>query len=47
MNKTEPLHDIKLQTTSTENKERIWKAIREKNQIAHKGTPIKVKHITQ
>jgi hypothetical protein len=43
MTKIEPLI-IKLivKTISTENKERILKAVREKNQITYKGKPIKI-----
>jgi precorrin-2 methylase len=40
-NKTTPQHII-IQTKSTENKERILKAVREKKQITHKGKPIKI-----
>jgi hypothetical protein len=43
MTKIEPLI-IKLivKTISTENKERILKAVREKNQITYKGKSIKI-----
>jgi hypothetical protein len=41
-NRTSPKHII-IKTTFTENRERILKAIREKNkQIKYKGKPIKV-----
>jgi hypothetical protein len=40
-NKIAPQHII-IKTTSTENKERILKAVREKNQITYKGKPIKI-----
>jgi hypothetical protein len=39
-NRTTLRHIIK--TTSTENRERILKAVREKNQITYKGKPIKI-----
>jgi hypothetical protein len=39
-NRTSPQHNI-IKTTSTENKERILKALREKNQIIYKGKPTK------
>jgi hypothetical protein len=39
-NKTSPRHII-IKTTSTENRERILKAVREKKQITYKGKPIK------
>jgi hypothetical protein len=34
--------DIIIKTTSTENRERILKSVREKKQITHKGKPIKI-----
>jgi hypothetical protein len=40
-NRTTPRHII-IKTTSTENRERILKAIREKKQITYKGKPIKI-----
>jgi hypothetical protein len=40
-NRTTPWHII-IKTTSTESKERILKAVREKNQITYKGKPIKI-----
>jgi hypothetical protein len=40
-NRTTPLHII-IKTTSTENKERILKAVREKKKITYKGKPIKI-----
>jgi hypothetical protein len=40
-NRTSPWH-IRVNTTSTENKEIILNAIREKNQITCKGKPIKI-----
>jgi hypothetical protein len=40
-NRTSPWH-IVIKTTSTENGERILKAVREKKQIAYKGKPIKI-----
>jgi hypothetical protein len=40
-NRTTPLHII-IKTTSTENRERILKAVREKKQITYKGKPIKI-----
>jgi hypothetical protein len=40
-NRTTPLHIIII-TTSTENRERILKAVREKKQITYKGKPIKI-----
>jgi hypothetical protein len=42
--KIEPLHGIllKKKKASTENRERILKAVREKNQIIYKGKPIKI-----
>jgi hypothetical protein len=40
-NKTTPRHII-IKTTSTETRERILKAIREKKQITYKGKPIKI-----
>jgi hypothetical protein len=36
-----PEHII-MKTTSTENRERILKAVREKKQITYKGKPIKI-----
>jgi hypothetical protein len=40
-NRTTPQHVI-IKTTSTENRERILKAIKEKKQITYKGKPIKI-----
>jgi hypothetical protein len=40
-NRTTPCHVI-IKTTSTENRERILKAVREKKQITYKGKPIKI-----
>jgi hypothetical protein len=40
-NRTTPRHII-IKTTSTEIRERILKAVREKKQIAYKGKPIKI-----
>jgi hypothetical protein len=40
-NRTSPQHII-IKTTSTENKERILKAVREKSQKTNKSTPIKI-----
>jgi hypothetical protein len=40
-NRTSPKHII-IKTTSTENKERTLKAVREKKQITYKGKPIKM-----
>jgi hypothetical protein len=40
-NRTSPGHVI-IKTTSTENRERILKAVREKKQITYKGKPIKI-----
>jgi hypothetical protein len=40
-NKTSPCHIID-KTTSTENRERILKSVREKKQITHKGKPIQI-----
>jgi tRNA A37 threonylcarbamoyladenosine dehydratase len=40
-NRTTPQHII-IKTTSTETKERILKAVREKKQITYKGKPIKI-----
>jgi hypothetical protein len=40
-NRTTPQHII-ITTTSTENRERILKAVREKKQITYKGKPIKI-----
>jgi hypothetical protein len=45
-NKTSPRH-ITIRTTSTENRERILKPIREKKQIAYKGKPSKSQQISQ
>jgi hypothetical protein len=39
--RTSPQHII-IKTTSTENKEKILKSLREKNQIIHKGKPMKI-----
>jgi hypothetical protein len=40
-NTTTPRHII-IQTTSTENRERILKAVRKKKQITYKDKPIKI-----
>jgi hypothetical protein len=40
-NRTSPQHII-IKTTSTENREKILKDVREKNQITYKGKPIKI-----
>jgi hypothetical protein len=40
-NRTTPWHII-VKTITTENKERILKTVREKNQIIYKGKPIKI-----
>jgi hypothetical protein len=40
-NTTIPPHII-IKTTSTENRERVLKVVREKKQIAYKGKPIKI-----
>jgi hypothetical protein len=40
-NRTTPQHII-IKTTSTETRERIFKAVREKKQITYKGKPIKI-----
>jgi hypothetical protein len=40
-NRTSPWHII-VKIISTENKERILKAAREKNKITYKGKPIKI-----
>jgi hypothetical protein len=40
-NRTTPWHII-IKTTSTENRERILKSVREKKQITYKGKPIKI-----
>jgi hypothetical protein len=40
-NITSPWHII-IKTTSTENRERILKAVREKKQITYKSKPIKI-----
>jgi hypothetical protein len=40
-NRTTPQHII-IKTTSSENKKRILKAVREKKQITYKGKPIKI-----
>jgi hypothetical protein len=40
-NRTTSQH-IVIKTTSTENRERILKAIKEKKQITYKGKPIKI-----
>jgi hypothetical protein len=40
-NRTSPWHII-IKTTSTETRERILKAVREKKQITYKGKPIKI-----
>jgi hypothetical protein len=41
-NRSSPQHII-VKTISTENKERILKTVKEKNQIADKGKPIKIR----
>jgi hypothetical protein len=38
---------IIIKTTSTENRERILKAVKEKKQITYKGKPIKTQQISQ
>jgi hypothetical protein len=40
-NRTTPWHII-IKATSTETRERIWKAIREKKLITYEGKPIKI-----
>jgi hypothetical protein len=40
-NRTTPRH-IVIETTNTETRERILKAVREKKQIPYKGKPIKI-----
>jgi tRNA A37 threonylcarbamoyladenosine dehydratase len=40
-NRTSPQH-ITIKTTSTENRERLLKAVREKTQITYKGKAIKI-----
>jgi hypothetical protein len=40
-NRTTPRHII-IKTTSSETRERILKAIREKKQVTHKGKPIEI-----
>jgi hypothetical protein len=40
-NRTSPRHII-IKTTSTKNRERILKAVREKKQITYKDKPIKI-----
>jgi hypothetical protein len=45
-NRTFPQHII-VKTTSTENRERILKSVREKKQITYKGKLIKKKQISQ
>jgi hypothetical protein len=40
-NRTTPQHSI-IKTISTENRERILKAAREKKQVTYKGKPIKI-----
>jgi hypothetical protein len=40
-NRSTPGHVI-TNTTSTEDRERILKAVREKKQMTHKGKPIKI-----
>jgi hypothetical protein len=40
-NRTTPQHII-IKITSTENKEKILKAVREKKQVTYKGKPIKI-----
>jgi hypothetical protein len=44
--RTTPQHII-IKTTSTENRERILKAVREKKQITYKGKHIKSQQISQ
>jgi hypothetical protein len=44
-NRTTPQHII-IKTTSTENKEIILKAVREKKQITYKGKPMKITEIS-
>jgi hypothetical protein len=41
-NRTTSQHII-IKTTSTDNRERILKAVREKKQITYKGKPIKIR----
>jgi hypothetical protein len=41
-NRTSPKHVI-IKTTSTENRERMLKAVREKKQILYKGKPNKIR----
>jgi hypothetical protein len=36
------LQNIIIKATSTENREKVFKAVREKNQITYKGKPIKI-----
>jgi hypothetical protein len=45
-NRTSPWHIIN-KTASTENRERILKAVREKKQITYKGKPSKSQRISQ
>jgi hypothetical protein len=45
-NRTSPQHII-IKMTSTENIERILKALREKKQIIYKGKSIKITEISQ
>jgi hypothetical protein len=40
-NRTSPWHII-IKATSTENRERILKAVRERKQIIYKGKPLKI-----
>jgi hypothetical protein len=40
-NRASPQH-ITIKTTSTENRKRILKPVREKKQITYKGKPIKI-----
>jgi hypothetical protein len=42
LTKIESLQHIVVKTTSTENRERTLKAVREKKQITYKGKPIKI-----
>jgi hypothetical protein len=42
LTKTIFLWHIIIKTTSTENRERILKAVRKKKQITYKGKPIKI-----
>jgi hypothetical protein len=42
INQNRTSHHIVNKTTSTENRERIFKAVRQKKQITYKGKPIKI-----